>query len=361
MKILKIANEKCTGCGICLTYSQYFCETENGKAQVKNGNSIQSKDEGQIQEVVELCPENAIDFQNVKLKALTNTQKQSLVNNLITNLKAVRVAAPTYSDLKFDKEKYKFAEYIDAEWLHGDYEYNYKSSSSAQDAGWSEFNRKFYSRREQFIMEILSQYGTDKIYPYYDLSAQGVYAKWNKQFEEVLNNFIEEISIYEDIKPLSADFTSFQIYPSVNGDDYKRNNPITRAAGIAEKMSDDKYRNENYYRDYIDTGSIEEEKEGRFFSRTVTRYCYEYNYKICQEFKSDMLTMIAFYDLDEEFIHTLKRIVEGYSQKVEKEIKKKVDQALKALAIEGYKYSTGTGPSVCLPSFLKDILAQYNR
>ena len=183
MKTLKIDEKKCTAWwnlpGICCVYNR----RRKWEGESHPGEKLRTEDEKNAREVAELCPEQAIQLQDVNLKRLTAAEKEKLVKGLKEKLSAIAIPMPGWVDFAFDEKKYKFTSDIGRWNLDGDYEYRYKSESAAEDAGCREFNNKYYSQIEQFAMEILNQYGIDKVAKYYDLSENGIYAKWNHEFE----------------------------------------------------------------------------------------------------------------------------------------------------------------------------------
>lgn len=162
--------------------------------------------------MAELCPEQAIQLQDVNLKRLTAAEKEKLVNGVRKKLSAIEIPMPKSSDFSFDEKKYNFKSEIHVAYFTGDCDYRYKSASDARDAGWREFKNKYYSQIEQFAMEILSQYGIDKVAKYYDLSENGIYAKWNHEFENVLNEVADQLKVYQEEISLPADFYTFTVF-----------------------------------------------------------------------------------------------------------------------------------------------------
>ena len=142
--------------------------------------------------MVELCPEQAIELRDIQATSLRDVGTQAIVEQLKKALSSIEIPGPTSSDYDFDKEKYAFD--IDYDYLDGTHYYEYKSSSAARDAAWNEFYRRNYGRIEQYAMEVLSQYGADKIAPFFDGSEQGMYAKWNKQFEAILQDTEDRVA-----------------------------------------------------------------------------------------------------------------------------------------------------------------------
>ena len=327
MKTLKIDEKKCTACGTCLAFAAYITEGENGKAKVIPGKKLRTEDEKNAREVAELCPEQAIQLQDVNLKRLTAAEKEKLVKGLKEKLSAIAIPMPGRADFAFDEKKYKFTSYIGLFDLNGDYEYRYKSESAAEDAGWRKFNNKYYSQIEQFAMEILSQYGIDKVAKYYDLSENGIYAKWNHEFENVLNEVADQLKVYQEEISLPADFYTFAVFPSI-AKGYKDMGPMRFGYKVAEQMKNDECSDSDWYkRRYIDTDYMTEEEEGLFFNHTKTRYRYEFDVDICDDFKSDIMAQIGSFlsDHDDFYPDYVGFEVEDYQQKVKRMIEEKCE------------------------------------
>lgn len=346
MKTLKIDEKKCTACGTCLAFAAYITEGENGKAKVIPGKKLRAEDVKNAQEMAELCPEQAIQLQDVNLKRLTAAEKEKLVEGLKKKLSAIEIPMPKESDFTFDEKKYKFTSNICADFI-GDLEYRYKSVSAAIDAGWREFKNKYYSQIEQFAMEILSQYGIDKVAKYYDLSENGIYAKWNRGFENVLNKVADQLKNYQEEISLPADFCTFAVFPSL-GSGYDVMNPIRFAHYVAEQMNEDEYSDPDWYkRQYIDTDDMTEEEEGFLFNHTKTRYCYKFDYgNICKDFKSDIMSHISdvLSDHDDFYPDYVGYRVEDYQKEVKNMIEEKCKILSDALGYAYQKEQTGMLP-----------------
>lgn len=330
MKRLKIDGEKCTGCGTCLTFSDYISEGPDGKARVKNNGKIEDpKVLAAAQEMVELCPEHAIELCDIEATSLRAVEKQALVEQLKKALSSIQIPEPTSADYGFDKEKYSFD--IDYDYLDGTHYYEYKSSSAAQDAGWSEFKRRNYDRIEQYAMEVLSQYGADKIAPFFDGSEQGMYAKWNKQFEAILRDTADRVADALGDRNLPEDFCTWNVLPTQYIDRFKDYNPIKWGAKVDKAMRSDSYTDESWYKRCVDTDDMEEEESGRFFSRTVTRYCYKYDKGLGKDFKKDIVDAIYLLDMNEYYEEVLSWIIDDYKSNIEKTIESKCEALEAAL------------------------------
>ncbi|WP_296829288.1 ferredoxin [uncultured Megasphaera sp.] len=322
MKSLKIDAEKCTGCGTCLSFSEYIAEGSDGKARVKNNGKLEAQDViAEAQEMVELCPEQAIALSDIQTKSLSSDEKKAVVDGLKKALGSIKIPGPTSSDYNFDKEKYSFE--IDYGYLDGTHNYKYKSSSAAQDAGWKDFKRRNYARIEQYAMEVLSQYGTDKIAPFFDASEQGMYAKWNKQFETILRDTADRVANALGDSSLPDDFCTWNVLPTQYIDRFKDYNPIKWGAKVDKAMRSDSYTDESWYKRCVDTDDMEEEESGRFFSRTVTRYCYKYDKGLGKDFKKDIVDAIYLLDMNEYYEEVLSWIIDDYKSNIEKMIESK--------------------------------------
>ena len=325
MKTLKIDEKKCTACGTCLAFAAYITEGENGKAKVIPGKKLRTEDEKNAREVAELCPEQAIQLQDVNLKRLTAAEKEKLVKGLKEKLSSIAIPMPGRADFAFDEKKYKFTSEIHILYLTGDGDYRYKSESAAEDAGWREFNNEYYSQIEQFAMEILSQYGIDKVAKYYDLSENGIYAKWNHEFENVLKEVADQLKVYQEEISLPADFYTFAVFPSI-AEEYKDMGPMRFGYKVAEQMKNDECSDSDWYkRRYIDTDYTTEEEEGFLFNHTKTRYCYKFDKSICKDFKSDIMAQIdsILSDHDDFYPAYIGFRVKDYQSNVERMIEEK--------------------------------------
>ena len=125
MKSLKIDAAKCTGCGTCLAFSEYIAEGSDGKARVKNNGKIEAQEViAAAQEMVDLCPEQAIQLSDIQAKALSTAEKQQIIAQLKAKLSSIKIPNIQRSDYDFDREKYPFD--IDYNYLDGTHNYKYK-------------------------------------------------------------------------------------------------------------------------------------------------------------------------------------------------------------------------------------------
>lgn len=325
MKSLKIDAAKCTGCGTCLAFSEYIAEGSDGKARVKNNGKIEAQEViAAAQEMVDLCPEQAIQLSDIQAKALSTAEKQQIIAQLKAKLSSIKIPNIQRSDYDFDREKYPFD--IDYNYLDGTHNYKYKSSSDARDAGWKDFKRRNYARIEQYAMEVLSQYGTDKIAPFFDASEQGVYTKWNKKFEAILQETVDSVVNSLNGSPLPDDFCTWAVFPTQYIDNFKDYNPIKWGAKVEREMRSDSYSSESWYKDCVDTDDMDFDEPGRIFkgtTRTVTKYCYKYDKGMGKDFKQDILNTIYNSDIDEYYEEILGGLIDDYRSNIEKTIEAK--------------------------------------
>lgn len=80
--------------------------------------------------------------------------------------------------------------------------------------------------------------------------------------------------------------------------------------------------------DWIDTDDMERVEAGRIFKgvlHNVTRYCYDYDIGMGNDFKKDILDTIYLMDMDEYYEEVLGWIIEDYRNNVEKMITSKCE------------------------------------
>ena len=99
MKRLRIDAEKSTGCGTCLVFSDYIAEGTDGKARVKHSGKIEDpKVLAAAQEMIELCPEQAIELRDIQKASLRTVGTQAIVEQLKKALSSIEIPNPTSSD-----------------------------------------------------------------------------------------------------------------------------------------------------------------------------------------------------------------------------------------------------------------------
>ena len=94
------------------------------------------------------------------------------------------------------------------------------------------------------------------------------------------------------------------------------------------------YANEAWYKRCIDTDDMERVEAGRIFKGVlynVTRYCYDYDIGMGNDFKKDILDTIYLMDMDEYYEEVLGWIIDDYRRNVEKMITSKCEALEAAL------------------------------
>lgn len=209
---LKVQSNKCNACGMCVLECSVLQEDSSGKVEVIGEGIIADSEVGKVRNIVELCPVKALtlteDFVDVsaKLAELKSKMKQPL-----------KFTPPSVKEYEFsmeDRDQYAEALYQSSSLSVSDeYEFDYKSSSSAKSAGERAFRDEIYSQAEALAQQVIVMYEQRKmnrVARYAETSGNYKYGVHQRLIKD-LRSFVNELENYTGRKlSLPSDFFIFR-------------------------------------------------------------------------------------------------------------------------------------------------------
>ena len=159
---LKINRGACNACGMCALECDILQEDSSGKVEVVGEGIVADSAVGKVRNIVELCPVAALSLtkefvdMSAKFAELKSKMKQPL-----------KFTPPSVSEYEFsmdDRDQYAEALYQGSSLSVSDeYEFDYKSSSSAKSAGERAFRDEIYSQAEALAQQVIVMYEQRKM------------------------------------------------------------------------------------------------------------------------------------------------------------------------------------------------------
>lgn len=207
---LKVDRDRCNACGMCALDCNALQEDATGKVEVVGEGIISDSEVAKVRNVVELCPENALTLteefvdMSAKLAELKSKMKTPL-----------KFTPPPVSEYEFsleDKDKYA-AEITGSLSVSGEYDYDYKSASSARSAGERAFRDEIYSQAEALAQQVIVMYEQRKmnrVARYAETSGNYKYGVHQRLIKN-LRAFVNELETCTGRKlSLPSDFFTFR-------------------------------------------------------------------------------------------------------------------------------------------------------
>ena len=320
---LKI-NKNCNQCGSCLGCGYSFLSADTEGSIIVEPGTVLSVEGPEVKILQEICPVEAFEIRE-------DIDKSKILSELIQKLKEhSALAIPTKEDVKFNKDEY----YIPIPSASGEYRYEYSSDSAAERAALHEFERTMYSKVDNIFLNIITEYRTRKIKPYYvgNIDQGSIYAKNNQEVSKLLKGINNVLG-----NKLSADFSVVNILPE--NDILGLWKMLNRGELIAEdfistaKQSFD-YTSSSYdFKWNTDYMEVYEGTDWRGNSKYKDKYCYKDIRNAFEELAKDILFCcgLADSDIEERALDKVSCLVELYNKKLKELIDKKLQQ------IEQYK------------------------
>ena len=209
---LKVNRDRCNACGMCALDCNALQEDATGKVEVVGEGIVSDSEVAKVCNVVELCPENALTLteefvdMSAKLAELKSKMKRPL-----------QFTPPSADEYEFSMDdRDKYAEDL---WrgspggVSGEYDFDYKSSSSAESAGRSAFRDEIYSQAEALAQQVIVMYEQRKmnrVARYAETSGNYKYGV-HQQLIKNLRAFVNELETCAGRKlSLPSDFFTFR-------------------------------------------------------------------------------------------------------------------------------------------------------
>lgn len=327
MKKFRVS-DKCICCGACIVATNLLVENDEGKAKASDKGYISNDFLQKAEDIVNSCPVNAISI--IETGISSNTGEEGLIqlsDLLESRLKEIKIVDVSYKDVKFNARNYA----ISRPYPRGQDHYTYSSSSKAVSAGFDEFKRIAYSQHGRFITDILVQYKIEKIRPYYIFDESSYYYQINKQFEKVLNEFVNEAEALSNGNIVFPNgFREFNVFP-------KKDDNMEFAASFEEFQIQSQIMHElqdfaslDSYKSGIDWDDMEVYAGTSLFGNEKYKdmYCYRDVEQVIEEFITDLKDAMNYLDddIEKKAISTINWCIKQYREKVNKQLIEKVNE-----------------------------------
>jgi len=321
----------CIACGLCLG-SPYIEELPDGTAKVKGAGIVTDAEEVEFLQVVDGCPAKAIS-----LKAVSSKSKNDIINLMNQDAEKFVIPLPPISDFGLEEKHLD----IQAPFgVPGQYQANYSSYNSAKRAAEQAIDSAFYSQRKSEAQKVINNYRVDKLSRFYEYKEvdNNFYYTANQAAQKVLDSWVREIQILHSGIKLPESLVKIQLRPE-NKKDYVlqgiESDLLYFADSVMKELSGSLYSLSSYA-DYCDIDDQEEYAGTGMFGREkyVTKYYFYNTDKAFKEMENDLkdACRTAFRDcIVEQAYSCLKYVVEGYSKKLQDELKKKASELSKQL------------------------------
>ena len=208
MKKLVVNQKKCNACGMCFSGCDLLSETAEGKAAVVSPGIIAHGQEGDIQDLISLCPAGALAIEE------NREDKRLAVQRLREELsKPLELELPSYKLFEFKQADY--ADSLPTIHTSNEGEYIYDDYSEADRKGLSEFKNQIYSQRKEIAQQIIIAYKHEKLldFIYYEEKKGNFKYELGTALGNRLKNYVAEIEAYSGKKlELDREFFSFALH-----------------------------------------------------------------------------------------------------------------------------------------------------
>ena len=305
MQKLKVFKEKCNACGMCTLECKILQEDSSGIVEVIGEGIVADSEVEKIKGIVSLCPTGALS-----LLEYNEDGKKRLEELKIKIQTPLEFTMPDKNEYEFSMDdRDAYAKEINCSgWVSGEYDFDYKSSSSARSAGERAFRDEIYSQFEALAQQVIVMYEQRK------MNRVARYAETNSNYKynvhqrliRNLKSFVNEIEACTG-KTLSlpSDFFTFRTKDTEYIKHQQESHNEWLAGRIKEHMEpasefyscvktdstedyvkvsswfgDDDYKTVKKYAYYIDN-----EKLQRFYSKVAraTWKAGKYTSKFCEE------------------------------------------------------------------------------
>lgn len=248
-----IVSEACNGCGECMIRTHLLTENEKGFAIPVVGLYIREDKLAEAEQTAAMCPVQALSIVDVG----TSRDIQTLPKELNNRLSAVEIPDVSREDLKFKDKEYSLHIGHDAD----DDCAEFSSRNRAKSEGESRFYEIFWNHRQDYVLDVLSQYKSKKLRQFFDFKnrKKSYYVKVSQQMEMILSEIsMQAAALTEDEITLPKNFITF--CPEKDKDFQKK----------AAEQLDKYFDTTDYVRDYLE----ELEKEKSYRRRDYEEHIY---------------------------------------------------------------------------------------
>lgn len=293
--------DKCNDCGVCTLGNDFFEEDAEGSVYVKPGVIIDSSLERVAQEVIKLCPLQAIRLE--ERKSVTGKDNPN-INDYVEYLKNLRDSLEfkdiKEEEVKFDKSNVKLDVDLSYSEIDKAYSCDFKSSSEAKSYGKELIRKRLDEDRglKPIIMKVLVDYKKEGLSQYDSVSEDSHYGKYVKQVKEALLDVYHEIILMYPDK-LGSDWADFNV-SDILGSKSPLDTFELKTGIVISEIKSSSYMTVGTY-----VGNLEVEQyefydgEGWFGrSKYKKRYGLKYVETMMKEFKTDLIDAFGFVDYE---------------------------------------------------------------
>lgn len=354
MKKILVSNE-CVACGICVSMSEFLEELPNGKVIPKASGTISDMEAESFAEVISACPVQAISLENSGLIKGNGTEAIADLKKLIKKkLENFKVQAPSRAKYRFKAKDFR----APTIYATGEYRYDYKSDSKAEQAGLKEFDQVMYSQKRAIIQQMLVEYKHSKLKPYncFENEPGNFYFDIINEIKKELQMLMNEVrdktnnqtqfpTGFEKVEP-KIDFSdngSIAVYQLRN---LEKVNIVDQIANRLEPLYE--------YKLYVNTHDIDNGK--RYMS------CYDIR-EVIEKFGEDIAYNIE--DVCDDLVEmNMENAIRDFNSALQKELDNKVEFLLRALdkvsskQTNHHRLENKTGEMFCMDKRMQEIIAE---
>ena len=192
MQKLKIRQNKCNGCGMCILGCKFLKVDSSGIAEIIGTGDVEDDEVTYTKKIISLCPTEALHL--IECSANDEKYLQQLKIKMQTPL---NLKMPAKEEYKFKAEDYEeYAKYIvQVVWLTGEYNFVYKSESAAKLAGETAFRDEIYSKAGELAQQVIDIYQKNRMnkFALYAESEDNYKYNVHKRLIEELHYHVDEI------------------------------------------------------------------------------------------------------------------------------------------------------------------------
>lgn len=247
------ADEHCSACGACMSYSDIFKEDDQGKCKPENKGIVADDDlrMADIKDAVVLCPCQALSIKNISLVkengAVTIKDLRNFAQNVLVDY---TVPIPSYKEFKFRGS----VPNINGDGIYGYSSSTYSSYEKAQRAGLNELKRVYFNNMDMLMKTMLAEYKNLVLRPllYYEENENNCYYAEIKRISALIHAFILEIEAVTEKKlKIPANIAEIKFRPNLG---YKGKNfeQVTDLEEWLYIQAQQELENPDWYKSWID-------------------------------------------------------------------------------------------------------------
>ena len=333
MKQIKV-NEKCSGCGMCVMNSAYLQENDEGNAQPVMGMAIKDEDMEQIQQVINECPEGALEI--IETRSTTKTGKAG-INDIIADLRkkceSLSVQRIKHTDVKLDSQRGSMELPTSC---NNEFEYIYSSESAARSAARDEFRRLCYSESvyQPILKKVFVDYKVNVLKPYYNCNdeADSAYYPYNEMVRKYLADAYAEICELVGNSMVPENWKNFSVYlEEIWVDALIYFDIRSTSSGIMEEFKDIPGANiDDYVNHYIDYDSFDDYVGESLFGKPKYKEVWRFSgfFEAVKEFEKDLRSAIKYAssNIEENAANCVNQSLEKFETELKEAFNAKIEE-----------------------------------